>query len=126
MVRQFRYPFARAVLEIPAGKLEAGEDPLECAKRELWEETGAEGGEFIYIGDAYSSPAIMDEVISLYIAKGFTMEKQHLDPEEFINIEKIPLSELTEMVSEGRIKDGKTQIAVLKANLYMQGHLKGL
>lgn len=116
MVRQYRYPFARVTLEIPAGKLEPGEDIRLSALRELSEETGAEAKELIPIGCAYSSPAILDEMIHLYIAKGLSFGEAHPDADEFILTEKIPLKKAVEMVLNGEILDGKTQIGILKAS----------
>ena len=114
--RQFRYPLDRVVTEIPAGKLDNfAEDRLSAAKRELEEETGYTAEEWIEIGDYYPTPAYCDERITLYLAKGLHLGQRHLDEDEFLNFEAVPLTELVEDVMEGRITDGKTQVAVLKA-----------
>lgn len=115
MVKQFRYPFREVTTEIPAGKLEKGESPHDCGRRELLEETGCTCTEYIYLGEIYPTPAYNTEVIHVYLAKGLSYEKQSLDADEFLDVEKIPLSEAVELVMDGRIKDAKTQIAVLKA-----------
>ena len=122
MVRQFRYPFEEVLLEIPAGKLEIGEDPLEAAKRELEEESGAVAGKIEYMGELYTTVAIFDERIQMYIATDLTFKDSHPDSDEFITSEKIPLSTLIDMVMRGEIKDSKTQIALFKAEKYIKGN----
>jgi len=114
MVRQYRYPFGRALLEVPAGKLDPGEPPEDCARRELSEETGAAAETLTYIGDFYPSVAYLDENIRLFVAKGLTFGDAHTDEDEFLNLEKIPLKTLVQMVLRGEIRDGKTQAAILK------------
>ena len=114
MVRQFRYGVQDVTLEIPAGKLEKGEDPLEAAKRELSEETGFTADEIIPLHIDYSSPAILSEIIYIYLAKGLHGGKAHLDEGEFLSVERYHISALVEMVMKGEITDGKTQIAILK------------
>ena len=114
MVRQYRYPFGRALLEVPAGKLDPGESPEDCARRELSEETGAAAETLTYIGDFYPSVAYLDENIRLFVAKGLTFGDVHTDEDEFLNLEKIPLKTLVQMVLRGEIRDGKTQAAILK------------
>lgn len=114
--RQFRYPLNRVVTEIPAGKLDSfTEDRLSAAKRELEEETGYTAREWLDMGDYYPTPAYCDERITLYLARGLELGQRHLDEDEFLNFEAVPLSELVEAVMGGRITDGKTQVAVLKA-----------
>jgi ADP-ribose pyrophosphatase len=114
MVRQYRYPFGMALLEVPAGKLDQGESPEACARRELSEETGAAAKTLTYIGDFYPSVAILDENIRLFVAKGLTFGSAHTDEDEFLNLERIPLETLVQMVLRGEICDGKTQAAILK------------
>ncbi len=114
-VKQFRYPFATVLLEIPAGKREAGEDPLECGIRELKEEVGATADEVISLGKLYPTVAYDTEIIYMYLARGLKFGERHLDEDEFVDVVKIPLSEAYEMVMRDEIPDSKTQIAILKA-----------
>lgn len=115
MVKQFRYPFSEVLLEVPAGKLEPGENPLEAVKRELEEESGVVADSIEYIGTMYTTVAILDEKIHMYLATGLTYKNAHPDEGEFLEVVKIPLSQLVDMVMEGKIPDSKTQIAILKA-----------
>ena len=115
MVRQFRYAFNKVLLEVPAGKLEPNEDPLSAALRELEEESGAVASNIEYLGEIYTTVAIFDEKIHAYLATGLTYNDAHPDQGEFVEVEKIPLSTLVNMVMNGEIKDSKTQIAILKA-----------
>lgn len=117
MERQYRYPHSRVVLEIPAGKLDTPDEiPLEAAKRELREETGALAGKMTYLGKIIPSSAILSEVIHLYLAEELTFGERELDEDEFLDVEYISLAELKSMVMTGEIADAKTQIAVLKAD----------
>lgn len=121
LVRQYRYPFAQVMLEIPAGKLDVGENPIDCAKRELIEETGYDAKEFVYLGAFYPSVAMLNEVIHLFLAKNMTMRETNLDEDEFLHVEQRPLSEVVEAVMRGEIPDGKTQTAILKAHYLLNG-----
>ncbi len=123
MVRQFRYPFMAETLEIPAGKLEAGEDPLECAVRELSEETGYSAGRMIPLGSLLPSPGYCAETLYIYLALDLTPGKAHLDEDEFLNVEYYPLKALHDMTVSGELLDAKTVLAVLKAEIYL-GELK--
>ena len=114
-VKQFRYPFASVLLEIPAGKREPGEDPLQCGIRELSEEVGAKASEIIPLGKLYPTVAYNTEVIYMYLARGLSFHDQHLDADEFVDVIRIPLKEAYEMVMRDEIPDSKTQIAILKA-----------
>lgn len=115
-VRQYRYPFAEVLLEIPAGKLDfKGEIPLDAVKRELREETGAVSTKLTYLGKFYPSPAILDECIHMYMAEELSFGDTDFDEDEFIEVVKIPLDTLVSMVIKGEIPDAKTQAAVMKA-----------
>jgi ADP-ribose pyrophosphatase len=115
-VRQYRYPFAEVLLEIPAGKLDfKGEPHLDAVKRELREETGAVSGKLTYLGKFYTSPAILDETIHMYMAEELSFGDTDFDEDEFIEVVRIPLDEMVQMVMGGEIPDVKTQTAVLKA-----------
>lgn len=116
IVKQYRYPFHSVLTEIPAGKLDGkSEDPLEAACRELKEETGATAREMIYMGDYYPTCAYSDEVIRMYLARGLDFGETRFDDDEFIEYETVPLERFVEDIMNGRIRDGKTQTAVLKA-----------
>ncbi len=114
-VKQYRYGAQKILTELPAGKLEYGEEPFSAALRELSEETGFEAGKVISLGIGYSSPAIMTEKIYMYLATDLKAGKQHLDENEFLDVEKIPLADMVKRVLDGEIEDFKTQTAVLKA-----------
>ena len=119
--KQFRYPFNAVLTEIPAGKLDSKQEPhLQAALRELKEETGYEADEMIYLGEYYPTCAYSDETIHMYLAKGLRRGEQHLDDDEFVDVEKVPLKTLVAQIMAGEIKDGKTQTALLKAWLYLQ------
>ena len=119
-VRQFRYPFREALIEIPAGKLDTpDEDPTEAALRELREETGATCQQLTYMGLYYPSPAILDERIYMYLAQGLSFGETDFDDDEFLEIVRIPVDELCEAILKGEIRDGKTQAAVLRAAIML-------
>lgn len=117
MVRQFRYAFGEPLLEIPAGKLEKGEEHRSAALRELEEETGAKCTSFEYLGVCYPSVAYLTEKIHMYLARGLSFGKAHLDEGEFLDVIRVPLDEAVEMVMRGEIPDAKTQIALLKTKM---------
>lgn len=113
-VRQYRYPYHEVVLEAPAGKLEQNESPLKAGKRELREETGAAGKNYIDLGCMYPSTGYTNEIIYMYACRVDSYGKTDLDDGEFVEAEKIPLEKAVEMVMSGKIADAKTQILVLK------------
>ena len=114
--RQFRYPLNCVITEIPAGKLDCKtENRLAAAKRELEEETGLVAEEWIELGDYIPAAAYCDEVITMYLAKGLHKGDRNLDEDEFFNVQEVDLAELVADVMQGKIRDGKTQVALLKA-----------
>lgn len=118
-VTQYRYAYQQALLEIPAGKLERGEDPYQAALRELKEETGASTEKLTPLGNVYPSPGFCDEIIRLYLAKDLTWGEMDPDDDEFLDVQRIPFSTLADQVLCGEITDAKTCIAVLKAKLLL-------
>lgn len=121
-VRQFRYPHGRVLPEIPAGKLEFGEDPEQCGLRELKEETGCTCDSFVSLGKLLPTPAYDTEIIYMYLARGLYSGEQHLDENEFLEVEKIPLMKAVEMIMNNEIDDAKTQLAILKTVSLLKGH----
>ncbi len=117
MVSQYRYPYGEVLRELPAGKLEYGEEPESAAKRELLEETGAIPGRFTSLGKLYPSPGYCDEVIHMYLARDLTFGETHPDEDEFLSVERVPFEALVEQVLSGEIRDAKTIAAVLKGKL---------
>lgn len=118
LVRQFRYPYSEEILEIPAGKRDkSGEDPLECGKRELKEETGMTAENYTFLGRLYPSPGYCGEVIWMYAATGLFKGEQCPDDDEFLNVESYSLEKAVEMILSGEITDSKTQAAILKVKI---------
>ena len=114
MVRQFRYALGEELWELPAGKLEAGEDPFEAAKRELSEECGLTSDTYTELGVVYPTVGYDSEKIYLWAAEGLHTVGQHLDAGEFLDVVKMPFAQALGLVMDGTIKDSKTQIALLK------------
>lgn len=114
-VEQFRYPMDMPLSEAPAGKIDPGETPLECAKRELYEECGVSAEKWTELGPMFSSPGFCDEVIHLFLAEGLSESAPDPDEDEFLDIKKIPLKKVLDEVRAGKIPDAKTQVLVLRA-----------
>ena len=113
-VRQFRYPYGTVLTELPAGKLSPGEDPAECAMRELKEETGASAATLVPLGVLYPSVGYTDEVLHLYMATELDFGDTCPDEDEFLEIVRIPLTDALKMVEEGALPDAKTQALILR------------
>ena len=118
-VTQYRYVFGRTTLEIPAGKLDPGEEPAAGALRELAEETGAVPEVFVPLGRLLPSPGCFGETLHLFLARGLRMEAQHLDPDEFLNVERVPFDEMVHRCVNSEIEDAKTVAAVLRAKVLL-------
>lgn len=123
MVRQYRYAVGQALLEIPAGKLEKGENPLEGVKRELMEETGCTASSWTDLGVMYPTPGYCSERLYVYLARGLEKGRQHLDDGEILEVESIPLDRLVKMIMAGEICDGKTVFGILKAYYLTNGNM---
>ena len=120
MEKQFRYALNDYLLEIPAGKLDAGEDPLVCAKRELEEENGIIASEWISLGTIATSPGFCNEVIHLYVAKGLSKGEIHWEEDEYVEVERYTFDELLQRIKEEKIKDSKSLSALLLAMPYLK------
>lgn len=124
LVTQYRYPFARTLTEIPAGKLDPGEEPDHAAARELREETGATADLLRPLGSFFATPAIFDENIHLYYATGLHFGESSLDPDEFLTCSQMDLDEAVRRAACGDFPDGKTQAAIMRIHyLIGQGEL---
>ncbi|QWE17411.1 NUDIX domain-containing protein [Polynucleobacter sp. AP-Nino-20-G2] len=121
MERQYRYPIAKACIEIPAGKLEVGEDRLLCAKRELEEETGYSASKWSFIRRIHPVISYSTEFIDIYLAEGLVSGKSHLDEEEFLDVFAASLDQLLAWVEQGEITDVKTTIATYWLDRYRRG-----
>ena len=113
LVRQYRTALGRVTIEIPAGKLDPGEDPLVCAKRELREETGMEADQMAFLTTIGTSVGFCDELIHIYMATGLRFVASNPDDDEFLNVDLVPLPELIDAVLDGRIEDCKTVTGAL-------------
>ncbi|MDP4181592.1 MAG: NUDIX hydrolase [Bacillota bacterium] len=123
MVRQYRKPIEKITLELPAGKLDLGEDPEICAVRELGEETGLIADEVKHVISIHSTPGFSNEVLHIYLATGLKEGDAHADDDEFVACEKYHVNKLTEMILKNEITDAKTIVGVLMADKFLKGEI---
>lgn len=119
-VRQYRHPAQEEILEIPAGTLEIGEDPLQCAKRELEEETGFTAQKFSLLSAMYTAIGFCTEKIYIYLAEGLQEGAQNLDEDEFVTVERYSLEESVQLIVNGTIKDSKTIAGIFAAKQLLE------
>ena len=120
MVRQFRYAMQQELWELPAGKLEKGEDHRDAAIRELKEEPGAPAGRLEYLGEVFPTPGMYTEVFHMYFADQLDFGEACPDEDEFLSVEKVALTELEAMIADGRMNDAKT------ISIYAMAKARGL
>ena len=113
LVRQYRTALGRVTVEIPAGKLDPGEDPMDCAVRELQEETGMKAERMAFLTTIATSVGFCDELIHIYMATGLTFAKSSPDADEFINVDLVDLGEFIDAVLDGKVEDAKTVVGAL-------------
>ena len=123
--RQFRYPYRKVVTEIPAGKLEPGEDPFPAIRRELKEELGAEAGKWDALGYIMPSVGYTDEMLYLFLARDLSFGATHMDEDEFLEPFKLPFREALAMAADGRINDAKTAAALFRADRLLREEENG-
>ena len=123
--RQFRYPYRKVVTEIPAGKLEEGEDPFDAIRRELKEEIGATAGQWDALGHIMPSVGYTDEMLYLYLARDLTFGETHRDKDEYLEPFKLPFAEALARAADGRINDGKTVSALFRADRLIREEANG-
>ena len=119
-VRQYRYPVSEELLELPAGKLDPGENPLDCAKRELSEETGCTAKNWVDLGKIYPSPGFCEETLYIFLATELTRGEAHPDEDEFLSVEEVSFSDFMEMIMSNSLPDAKTIVGVTKAERYLK------
>jgi ADP-ribose pyrophosphatase len=119
LVKQYRHPVGEVTWEIPAGKIDAKEEPAVCAQRELEEETGYRTAELIKVTAFFTAPGFTDEIMHLFIARGLKQTAQQTDHDEFIDISVMPHAKALEMIKLGEIKDAKSIIGILMARDYL-------
>ena len=120
MVRQYRYPMEEELLEIPAGKLDEGEAPIDCAVRELSEETGYTAGTIVDMGAIYPSPGFCKETLYLYLALDLRSGDRHPDEDEFLSVEAVDIDELIELIMRNEMPDAKSIIGIMKTKEYLE------
>jgi ADP-ribose pyrophosphatase len=121
MERQYRYPLRRDILELPAGKIDAGEEPLACARRELLEETGYAASNWRYLATIHPVVGYSDEHIGIYLAQGLTQQGASPDDDEHLEVFRLPLATALDWVREGRITDAKSVVGLFWAERILRG-----
>jgi ADP-ribose pyrophosphatase len=121
LIRQYRYAADAFLYEVPAGKLEPGEDPKTCAERELKEETGCSAQQLSLLYSFYTTPGFTDEVIHIFMATGLTMGEAEREKDEFAEVVTMTLSRALQMIQQGEIRDGKSALAILYAAGFSAG-----
>ena len=122
LIKQYRYATGGTIWEIPAGVLEPGEKPVECARRELREEVGAEASKLEHLTTIYTTPGFTDERIHIFLATGLTVGETQHELDEFIEVTTLPMSRILEMIRDGELLDGKS----VSALLYVAGFRLGM
>ncbi len=125
LVRQYRHAVGKVLLEIPAGKLEEGEPPEVCARRELAEEVGYRAGELVKLAEFYNSPGYSDEFFHLFLARELEEGQAEAETDEFFQVEAVQLEEAFDMISTGEVRDAKTIIGITLTKLLMAGEGSG-
>ncbi|HSE59964.1 MAG TPA: NUDIX hydrolase [Nitrospiraceae bacterium] len=119
LIRQFRHAAGGFIYEIPAGKLNQGEDPLRCAERELEEEIGYRAGRFRLLSSIFTAPGFTDEVIHVYLGTGLTAGRQQLDRDEVLEVVEMPITKAVEMIHSGEIRDAKTIVGLQSTHILL-------
>lgn len=123
LVRQYRYAAGEVLLEIPAGTLEVDEDPFDCARRELEEEIGKHPQKLTLLFSSYLAPGYSSEKLHMFVAQELVEKKSKADDDEFIEIVKVPISDVTDLILSGKIKDSKSISGILMAQKFLNGEI---
>ena len=125
LIRQFRHAAGGFIVEVPAGKLDAGESPENCARRELEEEAGVRAGELVRLGSILTTPGFTDEVIHLFLARDLAASTQALEADEVLTVEEVDLARAVAMCVDGELRDAKSLCAILLADQFLRNERRG-